>query len=121
MASQPEYDGDTPEGNVDAHEWEKIVNEPLAGYGPKWKFACGFKLDFDGPLIQVSSRFYPPHPHDPNWTGVASLILGSNTTIAEKYFDCETRIELVREVHAWLSKMTYGVEAALTPNLLMED
>ncbi|NRB62859.1 MAG: hypothetical protein HRU40_07500 [Saprospiraceae bacterium] len=27
----------------------------------KWSFDCGFKLDFDGNLLSVFSRFYPPH------------------------------------------------------------
>lgn len=27
----------------------------------KWSWDCGLKLDYDGPILRVSSRFYPPH------------------------------------------------------------
>lgn len=27
----------------------------------KWSWDCGLKLDYDGDICKISSRFYPPH------------------------------------------------------------
>ena len=69
---------------------------------PNWSWDCGFKLDFDGPLIQVSSRFYPPAEYyGPNWDGrVQICFLGK--TIEEKKFDCTTLDQLHKEVESFV-------------------
>lgn len=43
-----------------AHEWADKANEEKEPKWsePRWSFDCGLKLDFDGGLLRVSSRFY---------------------------------------------------------------
>lgn len=42
-----------------ACKWADQANE---NGGPiEWNLDSGFKLDYDGPMCQISSRFYPPH------------------------------------------------------------
>ena len=73
---------------------------------PRWGFDCGFKLDFDGPLVSVSSRFYPPKTHYGNtWDGTVSVYLLGNK-IAEKKFDCESLDILKLQVEGYVKNIT---------------
>ena len=86
-----------------ANNWLLYANKGKEEfYEPKWSWDCNFKLDFDGPIITVSSRFYPPTlQYGPGWDGkVAILFLG--VSIMEKEFKCETIEELKRDVEAFL-------------------
>lgn len=48
--------------NWDNASWQEKVNDKKEIYDePKWSWDCGFKLDFDGSLLSINSRFYPPH------------------------------------------------------------
>lgn len=82
-----------------ANNWIDVVNEKKeCFYEPKWNFDCGFKLDFDGSILRVNSRFYPPNRNKSNkWEGsYTALIL--NTQLIKKDFVCETLDELHIEV-----------------------
>ena len=71
---------------------------------PRWKFDCGFKLDFDGALLRISSRFYPPKKHyGEGWDGHVRLLVGSyelddSQTLVSKEFKCATLEQLHKEV-----------------------
>lgn len=94
--------------NIDK-DWEhgEFVSQPV------WSFDCGFKLDFDGPLIRVSSRFYPPKTHyGPTWDGTVSIIF-MNEDIAEKKFDCATLEELKLQVDEYLKTIADKLRTAL--------
>ena len=63
----------------EARKWETSANEGKDDHRePRWGFDCGFKLDFDGPLVDVSSRFYPPKTYyGEKWDGtITVLVLG---------------------------------------------
>lgn len=81
---------------------------------PVWSFDCGFKLDFDGPLIDMSSRFYPPKSHyGSTWDGTASVrLMGKD--VAKKKFDCPTIEELKTQVEAWRDEIIAKIKASLT-------
>jgi hypothetical protein len=70
--------------------------------GIKWRWDCGFKLDYDGGIITISSRFYPPKKHyGPTWDGDATIyFLGDK--LYEKKFDCKTLEILEKEVTKWI-------------------
>lgn len=58
---QREFWGDASnEAFQAAYKWAEKVNQ-----APKtvceWSWDCGLKLDYDGNLCSISSRFYPPH------------------------------------------------------------
>jgi len=92
-----------PKSWDDAHKWEDKANAGKDEYSePKWKWDCGFKLDFDGSLIEVSSRFYPPKEHyRSTWDGTVSLFI-CGKIFAEKEFDCKTLDELQIEVENYV-------------------
>ena len=104
---------DCPTDWDEARKWQESANNnDLEDYDtPKWSWDCGFKLDFDGPLIGVSSRFYPPKTdYGDSWDGTVSLsVLGKE--VSEKRFDCETLDTLKIDVDKYLK--TISEKAAL--------
>lgn len=80
---------------------------------PRWKFNCGFKLDYDGAIIEICSRFYPPKTHyGPTWDGTVSVMfLGKD--IEEKKFDCPTLPILQKEVEEYVQSVINRIESAL--------
>ena len=78
-----------------AEIWQKKSNtDKDEFFEPMWKWDCNFKLDFDGPILSFSSRFYPPVKHyGPKWDGhVIVHLLGNEIT--RKEFVCDTLEEL---------------------------
>jgi len=65
----------------DAEKWQENQNDKLKG-DIKWRWDCGFKLDFDGGIVTVESRFYPPHKNNHNgWEGTMTFnIMGEKWT-----------------------------------------
>jgi hypothetical protein len=71
----------------------------------EWKFDCGFKLDYDGPIVQISSRFYPPaHYYGPHWDGEVELLF-LDDTLASKHFEYETLAELAKNVKLYVDEL----------------
>lgn len=101
-----------PKSWDDANAWEEKANEDKEEHRePCWSFDCGFKLDFDGPLLSISSRFYPPTTHGGStWDGsVTVMLMGKD--IEEKKFDCKTldqlKIEVEQYVESIKSRLTF--------------
>ena len=93
-----------PESFEQADKWANEANKEKddGGSEPVWSFDCGFKLDFDGPLLSVSSRFYPPKTHyGPKWDGSVTVFLLSKQ-IYEKNFVCDTLEQLKDEVEKYV-------------------
>ena len=94
-----------PDNFEQADSWADKANEEKTEYEPKWSFDCGFKLDFDGPIVNVSSRFYPPKTHyGPKWDGTVTVSILWKTAI-EKKFECETLDELRVEVEKYMNTL----------------
>lgn len=90
------------------------VEKDDAEYGAlRWSFDCGFKLDFDGSLVRISSRFYPPKTHSgATWDGTVNVyFIGKQ--IKEKKFDCPTLEELKQQVETYVKSVIDVIEAAL--------
>lgn len=102
---------------TDWAEAEALINSfnegKEEGEEPKWSFDCGFKLDFDGPLLRISSRFYPPKTHyGPTWDGTVTLYF-LDEQISEKKFDCQSIEELRDQVESYVKGITANLKAAL--------
>lgn len=83
----------------------KFNNGKKEGYEPLWDFDCGFKLDFDGPLMSVSGRFYPPKEHyGATWDGSVTVYI-LDKEYSKKQFDCKTIEELKNQVEEYV----YGI------------
>lgn len=98
-------------GGKDKEEMVKQFQEPV------WSFDCGFKLDYDGPILRISSRFYPPKTHyGPTWDGtVKAYILDKQIT--EKKFDCKSLTDLKTEVDTYVNSIREKIEHALKDTL----
>lgn len=98
-----------------AKVWEEQANEKKDIYDePKWSWDCGFKLDFDGSLLRVSSRFYPPHKNAGNWWEGHVLILFLDEEIMRKDFKCDTLDELKTEVEKFAKHYSDGIKSRLS-------
>jgi len=102
-------------GNANA--WATLANAEKETYKePEWSWDCGFKLDFDGSLLTVSSRFYPPHknPDGMGWNGFVNvLFLGKE--VIRKEFTRETLDELKKDVEEFTANYTKEVEKYFAP------
>lgn len=79
----------------------------------KWSFDCGFKLDFDGGIVTVSGRFYPPKTYyGSKWDGgISIMIMGKDIT--SKQFMCDTLDQLQHDVEQYLNYILAKIEAVL--------
>jgi hypothetical protein len=93
---------DCPENWITAESWEKAANKATKqSESPVWRFDCGFKLDFDGPIVSFESRFYPPKTdYGPKWDGCVRVRI-LDKQVAKKEFSCETLQELHDQVVAF--------------------
>lgn len=90
-----------PDSWEEARAWEEKVNADKEYGEPKWRWDCGFKLDFDGPLVDVSSRFYPPKTHyGSKWNGTVDVrVMGEE--VSRKDFEEDTLEDLRKAVEAY--------------------
>lgn len=106
---------DCPTSYHQAYAWAHLANADKEDDVPRWKWDCGFKLDFDGSLLRVSSRFYPPKTHyGETWNGKVSLMLGG-VTIEERRFDCETLEDLRVQVEQYECELIARCRSVLLP------
>ncbi len=99
-----------PKSWDEAYKWVDKANANKNEHcEPKWKFDCGFKLDFDGPILDIESRFYPPKTHyGDKWDGNLSVrVLGK--TIHEKYFEEDTLDQLKEAVESFVKQIVIDV------------
>ena len=108
-----------PESWEQAREIEKGLNGGITKDDdewqdkPRWSFDCGFKLDYDGDLLRVSSRFYPPKTHyGITWDGHVGVFLFGEKVL-DKEFDCPSLEELKSQVEAFVNEISGKVKAAI--------
>lgn len=86
----------------EAEKWIENANGDNDEGQPLWSFDCGFKLDYDGPILRISSRFYPPTSHGGStWDGTVSVMIFDDD-IETKKFDCESLEQLKLEVEEYV-------------------
>lgn len=84
-----------------ARLWATEANNGKRKEEPKWDWDCNFKLDFDGDLVYIESRFYPPTGHyGKKWDGKLKVYVLGNCVL-EKEFECETLEQLKKEVESF--------------------
>ena len=87
----------------EASKWAREANRGKCEHEePVWSWDCNFKLDFDGPLVDVSSRFYPPTSEEPGWGGKVTINVRGDCVI-ERRFEAETLDLLKQEVEDYVS------------------
>lgn len=105
--------GDCPASWDEARKLEKGWRKKNPNSFMYWSFDCGFKLDYDGTLMRVESRFYPPKTHyGPGWDGSVAIFFAGNE-ICKKKFECEAWDQLVDGVQKYVA----GIVEKLEPKL----
>jgi len=86
----------------------------------KWSWDCGLKLDYDGGIISISSRFYPPHKSSEDYGkyhGTVSVLMGDDY-LFEKEIEANTLDDLKTTVEDYVAKanekICNAVKLALT-------
>lgn len=109
---------DCPTNYLIADKWandaNKLDDDEYGEYDrPLWEFDCGFKLDFDGPILSFNSRFYPPKTHSGDkWDGdLAVVVMGD--TVMVKHFECETLEELKSQVQVFTKEFAADLVSKL--------
>jgi hypothetical protein len=98
-----------------AKAWEEKANEKKEIFDePKWSWDCNFKLDFDGSLLRVSSRFYPPHKNAGNWWEGTVTVNFLDTELLKKEFKCDTLDELKNEVEKFTKHYAGAIKYRLS-------
>jgi hypothetical protein len=77
----------------------------------EWTDDCQGKKDYDGPLLSVSTRYWPPsYSRDGQHSASASILWGDPateyTTIAEHEFFGDTLDEVKQFVEAWVAEQS---------------
>jgi len=98
-----------------SREWEREANKTNELI--KWSWDCGFKLDYDGTICSISSRFYPPHKSSKEYGkyhGTISLMIGGSKECIYKYkVEADTLDELKIVVEDSVSKLIEKVTESL--------
>jgi hypothetical protein len=101
-----------PTSFEEADKWAAGANRNSKG-GPRWGFDCGFKLEFDGELLSISSKFYPPKEgYGPGWDGKVELFL-MGQLIGSKSFATVTLDELKAEVEEYTQCLVNRLKTAV--------
>lgn len=99
-----------------AQAMETILNdgEENSSSYPTWMFDCGFKLDYDGPLVSINSRFYPNNTKDNkiNWNGTVTCFLAKG--MVEKTFEASDLDELKARVDEYIKSVNKILNTTIT-------
>lgn len=103
-----EFWGDNSKEMWDAaHKWQEQANEednPI-----KWSWDCGLKLDYDGDVCRISSRFYPPHKSSAKYGkyhGTITVMIGdAKEYIHEHEIEAKTLDELQKLAEDYVTKI----------------
>ncbi len=103
-----------------AHKWAKEVNKNSNNIC-EWSWDCGFKLDYDGCLCSISSRFYPPHKSSAEYGkyhGTITVIVAEED-IHKKEVEADTLDELKNLVEQYVEDLGMKIKTnikAIFPN-----
>ena len=99
-----------------AYKWQQDANGQNKNAGVvDWVWDCGLKLDYDGSLCSISSRFYPPHKSHEDfgkYSGIVCLVLG-DFEIHEHSIEASTLDELQLKTENYVHELIGKVESAV--------
>ena len=103
-----EFWGDNSKEMWDAaYKWQENVN--VEGSLIKWSWDCGLKLDYDGDVCRISSRFYPPHKSSVGYGKyhgtITVTIIDAIEGIHKHEVEADTLDELQKTVENYVSKI----------------
>lgn len=111
-----EFWGDNSKEMWDAaYKWQKESNE--GNKLIKWSWDCGLKLDYDGDVCRISSRFYPPHKSSAEYgkyNGTIAVMIGDAIEyIYEHKIEADTLDELQKLAEDYVSQIIEKMHNAI--------
>lgn len=98
-----------------ARKWEEEANDNESLI--KWSWDCGLKLDYDGDVCRISSRFYPPHKSSETYGkyhGNISVMIGdAKEYLHEHEIEADSLDELKVSVEKYVSEILDKIWAAI--------
>lgn len=82
-------------------------------YPLAWRHDCQGKQDYDGRLVEVSTRYWPPNYDAARRHTAHSSILLGGVAVVDEQFAGETIGECKRQVEQWVARQIQTVETAL--------
>lgn len=68
---------------------------------PEWTLDCHGKQDMDGPIVELSTRFYPENYQRNHKCSTIALILVADVEVARAEFEADTETEVKRLTEEW--------------------
>ena len=98
-----------------AYKWQEQSNKEDNLI--KWSWDCGLKLDYDGDVCCISSRFYPPHKSSSDYggyNGTISVIIGDGEEyVHEHEIEAKTLDELKNLAEDYVSEILEKMHNAI--------
>lgn len=96
-----------------AHKWQDHANDEDNLI--KWSWDCGLKLDYDGDVCRIYSRFYPPHKSSAEYGkyhGTINVLIGVEY-IHEYKIEADTLDELKKITEKYVSEILEKMHNAI--------
>ena len=111
-----EFCGDNSKEMWDAaYKWQEQANKNDSLI--KWSWDCGLKLDYDGDVCRISSRFYPPHKSSAEYGkyhGTITVMIDDSTgDIHEHKIEATTLDELKELTEKYVSEILEKIHNAI--------
>ena len=98
-----------------AYKWQEQANKEDNLI--KWSWDCGLKLDYDGDVCRISSRFYPPHKSSDEYGkyhGTITVMIGDAIEDIHKHeLEANTLDELQKLAEDYVSKILNKMQNAI--------
>ena len=98
-----------------ARKWEEEANDNESLI--KWSWDCGLKLDYDGDVCRISSRFYPPHKSSETYGkyhGKISVMIGDGIEyLHEHEIEADSLDELKGLVEKYVAEILDKIWASI--------
>lgn len=98
-----------------ARKWSEEANRD--DFIIKWSWDCGLKLDYDGDVCRICSRFYPPHKSSAEYGkyhGTISVMIGDGVEyLHEHKIEAATLDEVKSKAEDYVSKILKKIHEAI--------
>lgn len=101
-----------------AKKWEECANQKDDDFydSPIWKFDCGFKLDYDGSILKVDSRFYPNGNNNNTYDGSVTFNIKDETVFRREFSSRHIDI-LKKDVEQYIDSVFSNIVKLLNKNI----
>lgn len=97
-----------------AEKWIEEANNTEPNYNMEWSWDCGLKLDYDGPLVRVSSRFYNNKKNI--FEGSVSFYIGDECMFTREF--TSRQIDVLRDdVREFVASVKTNMQAMILNNM----